>query len=213
MRRNLGAPVPRRSVPARRGLAPRRGAGDHPPVRWALVTGPRGGGRAAAVRELAALLAARGVRVAGWVQRPFEDPAGRKAIDVARLPAGAERLALARTVPTADAAATCSFAFDAAALAAVERWVAEDAPRADVVVADGLGRLELAGGGHRAAVARALGSGAVVVLSLRDEQLVYALEALGLRDEPLAAVGSGDGAAALAEFADAVAGAALTRRT
>jgi nucleoside-triphosphatase THEP1 len=181
---------------------------------WALVVAPKGGQRSLAARELADALAARGLAVGGFVQRTAEPVPGRKEITLVRLRDGRERL-LARTVvgapaaapPAAADASACSLAFEPAAFEAARAWVEEDAGTSQVLVLDALGKLELSGEGHRAAVARALASDRPVVLAVRDDQLVYAVEALGL-DEPVAAFTDGEGAAALAAFLDAVEGAA-----
>jgi hypothetical protein len=93
----------------------------------------------------------------------------------------------------------CSIVFDPAGFEAARRWIAEDARASDVVVLDGIGKLELGGEGHRAAVARALAEARLVVLAVRDDQLVYVVEALGL-EEPVAHYTDGDGPAALATF-------------
>ena len=77
--------------------------------------------------------------------------------------------------------------------------MAEDAGGSDVVVLDGIGKLELGGEGHRAALARALAEARLVVLAVRDDQLVYVVEALGL-EEPVAAYTDGEGPAALEAF-------------
>lgn len=173
---------------------------------FALVIGSKGGSRFEAVREIASALSDRGVRVGGFTQRTIRPGAGVSTIEIARLGSG-DVLTLARSSavegPTADPA-SCSFVFDAAVLDEARRWIVEDAAVADVVVIDGVGTLELGGGGHRAALAHALAAARMVVLSVRHDQLVYALEALGPGD-PLAAYTVGEGPPALAGFVDDVA--------
>lgn len=180
-------------------------------VRWAALVAGKGGRRSRLAREVAAALSARGVAVAGFAQETTEPREGVKAIALHRLPRG-EVVALARSGPDGapgEAAGACALVFDPAALARARAWIAEDAPRAAVLVVDGLGKLELGGGGHRAALDDALAAGRVVVLALRDDQLFHAVEALGL-DEPLAAYTEGEGEDArrafLAEVERAAAG-------
>jgi nucleoside-triphosphatase THEP1 len=177
---------------------------------WALVVAARGGQRSRAAREVADALLASGLRVGGFVQRTDEVGAGAKVLTVVRLRDGLERpLARPAAQVSADGAA-CSLAFDPAGFAEARAWVDEDVGAAQVLVLDGLGKLELSGEGHRAALDRALGSGAPVVLAVRDDQLVYAVEALGLGD-PLASYTDGEGAAAREAFVAAVVTAARGR--
>jgi len=173
--------------------------------RWAAVVAGKGGRRSRAAREVAEALAARGLRVGGFTQRTIEGDAGAKTIDLVRAAGGAE-VPLARSVVPPPGSSGCSIVFEAAGFEAARRWVAEDAPGSDVVVLDGIGKLELGGEGHRAAVARALADARLVVLAVRD-QLVYVIEALGL-EEPVAAYTDGDGPAALDAFVAEVARAA-----
>jgi nucleoside-triphosphatase THEP1 len=153
-------------------------------------------------------LAARGLRVGGFTQRTTDADGGAMRIDLVHATDGAV-VPLARSAPEAAAApgGGCSVAFDPAGFEAARRWIEADAAGSDVVVLDGLGKLELGGGGHRAALGLALGAARVVVLAVRDAQLVYALEALGL-GEPVAAWAEAEGPGALPVFLEAVAAAA-----
>lgn len=175
---------------------------------WALVVAAKGGKRSLAAREVADALRARGLRVGGFTQRTTDREDGAKDIDLVHAVDG-RVVPLARgekrTAPVEGGG--CSIVFDPAGFEAARRWVDADAAASDVLVLDGLGKLELAGEGHRAAVARALRGGPLVVLAIRDDQLVYALEALGL-DEPVAAYTDGEGEAALAGFVAEVSAAA-----
>jgi nucleoside-triphosphatase THEP1 len=172
---------------------------------YALVIAGKGGRRSQAARNVAGALSARGLRVGGFTQRTVESAAGAKTIDLVHVRDG-RVVPLARPATAADAAA-CSLAFEPAAFEEARRWIEEDAETTDVLVVDGLGKLELGGEGHRAAVASALATGRLVVLAVRDDQLVYAMEALAL-GEPLAAYTDGTGAAALDAFVAEVARAA-----
>lgn len=175
---------------------------------WALVVAAKGGKRSVAAREVVEGLAARGLRVGGFTQRMVDLDDGSKDIALVHASDGAT-IPLARsekrTAPVEGGG--CAIVFDPAGFAAARRWVELDAPSCDVLVLDGLGKLELAGEGHRAAVAHALSAAPLVVLAVRDDQLVYALEALGLED-PVASYTDGEGPAALAAFVGEVAAAA-----
>jgi nucleoside-triphosphatase THEP1 len=175
---------------------------------YAVVVAAKGGRRSWVAREVVEALAARGLAVGGFTQRTVDGEGGDKTIDLVRARDG-RVTPLARTVrqPAPAEGGGCSLVFDAAGFDAARRWVEEDVERSDVVVLDAIGKLELAGEGHRGTIAAALAAGAPVVLAVRDDQLVYAVEALGL-GEPLAAYTDGEGRAALAAFVDAVARAA-----
>lgn len=170
-------------------------------MRYALVVAGRGGKRSRLAQDVAARLAARGLRVGGFVQRTTEGEGGAKSIDLVRVPDG-RTVPLARSAP-AGAGGGCALAFDPAGFAEARRWIEVDAAASDLVVVDGIGKLELGGEGHRGAVAHALAAGGLVLLAVRDDQLVYALEALGL-GEPVAAYAEGEGEPALAAFVAAV---------
>jgi nucleoside-triphosphatase THEP1 len=174
---------------------------------YALVIAGKGGRRSQAARNVAGAIAARGLRVGGFTQRTVESETGVKTIDLVHVRDG-RVVPLARPAPSsADAAGACSLAFDPAAFEEARRWIEEDAETTDVLVVDGIGKIELGGEGHRAAVASALATERLVVLAIRDDQLVYAMEALGL-GEPLASYTDGSGAAALDAFVAEVARAA-----
>jgi nucleoside-triphosphatase THEP1 len=176
-------------------------------VSWALVVAARGGKRSRAAREVASALSARGLRVGGFTQRTLDHEDGSKEFELVRAAGGAS-IPLARAEKRAAIAegGGCSVVFDPAAFEAARRWIDGDAPASDVLVLDGIGKLELAGEGHRAALTGALAAAPLVVLAIRDDQLVYAVEALGL-DEPVATYTDGDGPGALAAFVDGVAAA------
>lgn len=176
---------------------------------WAAVVAGKGGRRSRLAREIAAALAARGLRVGGFTQRTVEAEDGRKTIELVHASDG-RTAPLARSADPGKDDASCSIAFDAAAFATARRWLEADAATSDVLVVDGLGKLELGGDGHRAAIAHALRGPRPVVLALREDQLVYAVEALGL-DEPVAALAEDEGPGALEGFVAAVARAAARR--
>ena len=175
---------------------------------YALVTGSKGGRRSAAMLEVAGRLAARGLRVAGFVQLLRAQDGEREAIELMRL-AGGERLALARTGGEPDEATqqgVCTLVFETAGFAHALAWLREDAPGADVLLLDGLGRLELRGQGHRASIDHALATPGLTVLSVRDEHLFETVETLGL-GEPVAHLTVEEGPAARDAFVDALAAA------
>lgn len=179
---------------------------------WALVVAARGGKRSRAAREVADGLAARGLRVGGFTQRTIDREDGSKDIDLVHASDG-RVVPLARSEKRAAPVegGGCAIVFDPAGFEAARRWVEADGRGSDVLVLDGIGKLELAGQGHRAALTAALSAAPLVVLAVRDDQLVYAVEALGL-GEPAASYGDGEGPEALAAFLDDVAAAAHGRR-
>lgn len=183
--------------------------GETAAMRYALVVGEKSSRKSAVMRRIADGLAARGLRVAGFTQRMFEEGPGRKRVEVVRVGDG-RAVPLARTTADpGDAAAICSFAFESPAFEEARRWIEADAAEADVILLDGIGKLELGGGGHRGAIEYALRAGPPVVLALREDNLVYAMDALAL-EEPLASYGTTEDAAALDRFLNAVGSAALT---
>jgi len=176
---------------------------------YALVIGGKAVSKSTLAGQIVRGLAARGLRVAGFTQRTFEEGPGRKAVEVVRIHDGsAVRLGRTSAEP-GDAAAVCSFAFEAQGFAEVRRWIEADAAGADVIVLDGMGKLELGGGGHRGAIEYALRAGPPVILAVREDNLVYALDALAL-DEPVASYGTSEDAGAFDRFLDAVGSAAAT---
>jgi nucleoside-triphosphatase THEP1 len=175
---------------------------------YAVVIAGKGGRRSQVARNVAKALVARGLRVGGFTQRTVESETGAKRVDLVRIREG-RIVPLARTAaPGTDAA--CSLAFEAAAFEEARRWVEWDVPETDLLVLDGVGKLELAGEGHGATLRYALESSRLVVLAVRDDQLVYVVEALGL-GEPIASYTDGSGAAALDAFVAEVERAARTR--
>jgi nucleoside-triphosphatase THEP1 len=170
---------------------------------YALVIGGKAMSKSTLVRQIAHGLAARGLRVAGFMQRTFEEGPGRMAVEVVRIRDGSA-VRLGRTVAEpGSAAAVCSFAFEDQGFAEARRWIEADVAGADVLVLDGMGKLELGGGGHRGAIEYALRAGPPVVLAVREDNLVYALDALAL-DEPVASYGTSEDTAALDRFLDAM---------
>lgn len=182
---------------------------------WAAIVAGKGGKRSQAAREVAQALVRRGLTVGGFAQRILEGANGTKTIEAEsfRRPGV---LVLARPPANAAEAASsgsaCSLVFDAPGLAAARRWVEQDAAEADVLVLDGLGKSELAGQGNRAALDHAVAAAPLLVLAVRDDQLHYAVEALGLGEEPLACYTDGEGPGAFEAFVEAVAGAARAAR-
>ena len=164
-------------------------------TRWALLSGPRGTGLSQLAADVAALLAARGLRVGGFAQAPCGAPHAGAGYRLLRLDVP-EAIVLARpgaASPEAAASIHCSYVFDATAWLAARRWLREAAPDADVLVIDEVGKLEGRGRGHDPALAEALGAGPLVLLSVRAEQLLAVMERHGL-DAPVAALEAATGA-------------------
>jgi len=151
--------------------------------RWALVSGPKGAGRARVLERIVALLRERGLRVGGFLQSRSDD--GIRLTRLAR--DGGATLAREGKTPRAGEEEYCSFAFDPRGFELARRWVDEDSPGCDCLVLHEVGSLEAAGRGHHDAVAAALAQPeATVILSVRAEVLAQVVERFGLETEPIA---------------------------
>lgn len=152
-----------------------------------VLYGPPGVGKNAATLRLAERLAARGLRVGGFFQRAVADDPDRRSYDLVRFADRSEAIALARPGVQRDEAAescVCSLVFSRAALAKGLAWLRADAAWADVLVIDEISKLEVAGDGHYETVrwALALPPAMLLLLSVRADQLVYAVEKFDLAD-------------------------------
>jgi nucleoside-triphosphatase len=114
----------------------------------AVVTGGRGAGKTTTLARLAALLAARGLRIGGVVQ-PVEEQQGERVGYLLRdLATGQERPFARRREEGAR-----GFDFDEKSWAWARQRIVEARRAADVVVVDELGLLEAQGEGHLPALA------------------------------------------------------------
>jgi nucleoside-triphosphatase THEP1 len=182
---------------------------------WALLVGDKGADKSALALRVATALGARGLRVEGVVQDPLERDGERSGYVVRRI-GGPETVVVARkgvAPPGSDGsvATVCSFVFDAGAFEQARAWVRRAASDADVVVIDEVSKLEVARGGHHAAIVDALGGRAVVLLVVRGDQLFSVVERFGL-GEAAATLESGD-EDAFARFVDDLARAAAAARS
>ncbi|MCC7385172.1 MAG: DUF2478 domain-containing protein [Deltaproteobacteria bacterium] len=155
---------------------------------FALLVLPRGPERAVWLREVADRLARQGSRVGGFVQHVV-DPETRARV-LQRLSDGAE-IPLGRRGQVRDPTLEevhCSFVFERRAFEVARAWLIEDAGTADVLVIDELGKVESAREGHFETAAWALASDlpAVVLLSVRGDQLFALADALGLDRDAVA---------------------------
>lgn len=155
-------------------------------IRWALVGGARGGEKSLLAADLARRLASAGVRIGGFAQRG--DTSGEhKQYEVVRLRDGsARRLAWSGGGPKEGEPGVCSFCsllFDLRSFEEARRWLHEDARASDVLFVDEVGKLEVAGRGHRDALSDALArESCIVVLGVRAEPLFSVVETFGLGD-------------------------------
>jgi nucleoside-triphosphatase THEP1 len=188
--------------------------------RWALVAGRRGTGRIERLEAAIEALRARGLVVGGVVQRARDDAAGKHAGYDALALADGRSVTLARPSTSRDTAdptgreLICSYAFDTAAFGEARAWVERDAARSDVVVVDEVSKLEVGRGGHHGAIEAALAGHAVVLLSVREEQLFAVMDRFGL-EAPVAALEGSDGrwdVQAVEAFAAAIAASVRTSR-
>jgi nucleoside-triphosphatase THEP1 len=173
---------------------------------WALISGEESQPKSDFALELARTLAARGVRVGGFAQDKQVDAKGEAGYALVRLSTG-ERVPLARAgvAPRGpEEEAFCGYAFRTDGFALARRWIEQDAD-ADVLVLDGISKLEAAGRGHAAALelALALPSPKRVVVAARSSQLFYVMERFAL-PEPFANVDLPAGAEEREAFVGAV---------
>jgi len=147
-----------------------------------IVTGPTGSGKSPLVAAAVEALIARGVPVAGFLQPAILEDGEKVGFSVRDLRTG-ETVELARRVAHGDGAFGTSFTFFDEGFALGRRALL-DVPPGAVVVLDELGPVELRGGGHWPAVARALTNvdlaGLVVVV--RRTLVPALIEALDARD-------------------------------
>jgi nucleoside-triphosphatase THEP1 len=131
---------------------------------WTAVVGAAGSNKYEFVKLLSQRLRASGLSVAGFAQ-PLARAADGTPFgwDIENLATG-ERLTLAR--PSSEGH-VCNYAFEPGAFEAAALWLDEPS---DVVIADGVGKLEAAGSGHWAAVSRVIArpSGPLLVIGIRD---------------------------------------------
>jgi nucleoside-triphosphatase THEP1 len=115
------------------------------------------------------------------------DALDRRSYDLVRLADPTQAIALARPQGRSDESApssVCSLVFSRDALATGLAWLREDAAWADVLVIDEVSKLEVAGDGHCDALrwALTLPPDTLLLLSVRADQLVYAVETFDLAE-------------------------------
>jgi len=119
-----------------------------------VVTGAPGSGKTPAVASAAEVLAARGVRLAGFVQEAIMVAGEKTGFHIRDLARG-EVHPLAVRVAPGDGEHGTGFRFDPSGFA-VARRALEAATLGDVIVVDELGPVELRGGGHMPALLRVI---------------------------------------------------------
>jgi len=153
-------------------------------ARWALISGETGDENTAYAAKVVARLEAEGVRCGGFLQSKGFDAEGRKRHDLVHI-GGGERTLL---VVVPDDEHFCSMALPGTGFDAARRWIEEDASRAEVLVLDRIGKVEVNGRGHCAAVVEALRMESnVILLCASAYRLFYVVEKFGLREEDLVA--------------------------
>ena len=158
-------------------------------ARWALVGCEPSKPRSDFVQELARALSSTGVRVGGFAQLERRVERGEKGFELLRFSTGERAiLALGGVAARGEQEAFCSYAFRLDGFALARRWIEEDA-LAEVLVLDGIGKLEAAGRGHAASLSFAMSLPAPkrVVIAVRSSQLFFAMERFGL-EEPFASI-------------------------
>lgn len=149
---------------------------------WSAIIGGVRANKSGYAWRIGRALAHRGFTVGGFVQEPVRDNDGTiLGWDIVRLLDG-ETCPLARISHEPH---LCSYSFDEAAFHTAAGWVSE--PELDVVVVDGVGKLEAAGTGHYPALSsRVLAPDAPhVIACIRDTSLATIV--LGLPD-PIASL-------------------------
>lgn len=137
-----------------------------------LWTGPKHSGKTAAAGELVERLRARGFSVAGLLAPSVYQGGQLVGFDALDLSTGQEARLL-RRAERADAAEVGSFVFDQAGRGLARAALScEAARRADLVVVDEFGPLELGGGGWRGPVDALIAEAAGVILLVVRAELV-----------------------------------------
>ena len=129
-------------------------------------------------------LTAAGLRVAGFVQHKSRNERGEKRYELVRLHSK-DRAVLAVDGVAAKGPTEeffCSMAFHNDGFDAARLWVEEDAGGADLLLLDGISKLEVSGKGHCATLEAALRGEAAVLICVRASQLSYVFERFGLDD-------------------------------
>jgi len=181
--------------------------------RWAAITFGRDVDRGAAALAVVRHLRERGLAVAGFLQLKLPEVTP-ETIELVQL-GGQGRVRLGVRAGRPPDGTSCSFAFDAEAFAAGRSWLEAGAPSADVLLLHELGKLELEGQGHTAALTWALGrpGGQPVVFCARAERLGGLVERFQLDGDPVAYLEHHSPAADPARFAAELAAAASRWRT
>lgn len=185
-------------------------------ARWAIISGSHGAENVACARALLERLRCSGIRIAGILQHKSRNERGDKRYEVIRICDG-ERAILAVDGVAARGPAEesfCSMAFHNDAFDAARRWVEEDVVGADLLILDGISKLEVSGKGHSATVERALRrEDVIVLLSVRASELSYVVERFALvEDDMVAAIELPAGPEAFGAFATAIEQACLPRQ-
>lgn len=150
-----------------------------------IVAGEVGAGKTAAALRLFQRLRSAGIRAGGVLAPRLVDQGKTVGYNVLDLSRG-EDVPFARSEP--PGLAVGRFYVRPEGLLFSERALRHAAASADVVVLDEVGRWELAGGGHAAAVRDVLASRAVAVLLVRSELIGAVAETFGLHDPDVLSV-------------------------
>lgn len=172
-------------------------------LRWALVSGPKGGGKAAMVSAVLAELRARGAAVAGFRQVR----AGEDGHALERLSTGQQQpLARKPGTPRDGEEPFCSRLFWMPAFEVARGWFEADAPGAEVLLVDEVSKLEAGRRGHHGTLAWAFEHAGErpLVLGVRADQLFEVMSALGLEHEPIASLEGEAGGEAVRAFVGAL---------
>ncbi len=172
------------TTPRHEPTARRRQHGSSSQSHWAMIARGHGSASHQHMLDLVEHLQERGLRVGGFLQVPSgggERPLGYDLFRLSR----PERVLFADRFPGAQSNPDdkfCDLAFRPDSLVRAWEWLREDVADADVVIVDGVGKLEGAGRGHFPALAwaRKLQGPKVVLLSVRRDQMPTVAERLNL---------------------------------
>ncbi|MBI4818303.1 MAG: DUF2478 domain-containing protein [Deltaproteobacteria bacterium] len=161
-------------------------------ARWALIVGERADGRSAIATRVAEQLTARGFRVGGFVEEPFEREGTKLGWDLVRISDG-ERRELARVAAEPN---LCGYFFREEVFAEARRELGRDTDVAMLTA----GKLEAQGQGHWPAIAEAMDT-QLAVLMIRP----YLLSRFALDlPEPVASIELPASFSAIDEFVEKI---------
>ncbi|MCL2625255.1 MAG: DUF2478 domain-containing protein [Cystobacterineae bacterium] len=155
-------------------------------ARWALISAERGEESTALALSVVERLEAAGIRTAGFTQHKGMGEDEKKYYEMVRLHSDERSLLAVDSVAAkgVNEELFCSLVFHNDSFATAQRWVEEDAHKAQLLLLDKLGKLEAFGKGHSKLLEQVLGNdGALVLLCVRASQLGDFMERFALPED------------------------------